>query len=230
MSKVFSSKSEHLLRDEMCICLDDLLDHLTSKVPAKIGIFNEFFNFLAGLNPPHQSSELGSPEYYENDKYLNREIMENCQTLGIKDDTDEYFIVDAFRHAFISFKDGGLYSLYKNRQAENWYPKIIVRRKIGKNNLSGNVVIYRGTSKEEHEIGKYSQSWTLKKEVAMDFAFKHYQHHEDYISTERVVLKSTISSRHIYYYDESDNEQEVIIDEREIINKSPTVICNRVLN
>lgn len=42
----------------------------------------------------------------------------------------EYSIFDSFCHAFIFFKQYGLYELYKHREAEEWYPKIIIRSKI----------------------------------------------------------------------------------------------------
>ena len=74
-----------------------------------------------------------------------------------------------------------VYIIYnKHREAENWYPKVIIRKKLGTNSLAGDVVIYRGTSKSEFELGEFSQSWTLNEAVAHDFAFKHYQGHDAY--------------------------------------------------
>lgn len=227
-NSLFNSKAVNLLRDEMCICLDDLQKHLISTAPTKLEFFKEFFDFLAELNPPHKQAQPGKPEYDENDEYLNKKILDFTESRGIKIDTEEYFLVDNIRHAFISFKSGGLLSLYKHREAENWYPKVVIREKLGTNILVGDVVIYRGTSKSELDLGKFSQSWTLKEEIAHDFAFKHYHFHADYIDTERVVLKARINTRHIYYYDETDNEQEVIIDEREILD-GPAVVSQSVL-
>jgi hypothetical protein len=206
MAVLVTIKAEKLLRDEMCICLDDLQNHLISTAHV----------------------ELGSAEYFENDEFWNKEILDFSDNRGIKTDTQEYFTVDSIRHALISFKSGGLYSLYKNRQAENWYPKVVIRTNLGANNLVGDVVIYRGTSKSELESGRFSQSWTLKEDVACEFAFKHYDGQEDYVNTERVVLKARINVRHIYYYDEADNEQEVIIDEREIID-GPAIVSQSAL-
>jgi hypothetical protein len=160
---------------------------------------------------------------------INHEIINYSEIFGIEQDTKEYFIVDSIRHAFISFYFGGLESLYKNREAENWYPKIIIRKKIGTVALDGELVIYRGTSKEESDSGVFAQSWTLSEDVANEFAFKHYNTHDGYVNTERVVIKSKIHSRHVYYYDESDNEMEVVIDQRELIDVPPEVICQKVL-
>lgn len=230
MNVEFSSKAEKLLRDEMCICLDNLRNHLISKAPAKLEFFQQFLDFIADLKPPHDHFEQGDFRCYENDDYLNKEILDFSENKGIVRDTEEYFIVDSIRHAFISFKFGGLYSLYKHREAENWYPKVIVREKLGSVTLKGEIVIYRGTSKYEYDSGQFSQSWTLKEEVAHDFAFKHYDIHDDYINTERVVLKSRINACHIYFYDEDDDEKEVAIDERELIDLPPSIICQRILN
>ena len=160
--------------------------------------------------------------------FFNNEILNFSQGRQIESDSQEYFAVDNIRHAFISFKSGGLYSLYKNREAESWYPKVVIRKKLCIHKLVDDVLIYRGTSKSEFESGRFSQSWTLEEGVAHDFAFKHYDSHGDYVGTERVVLKARINARHIYYYDETDNEQEVIIDEREIIDL-PTIVSQSVL-
>ena len=211
----------------MCICLDDLHNHLISISPTKQEFFKEFFDFLAELNPPYNHVELGSVEYFENDEFLNREILEFSESRGIEPDTKKYFTIDSIRHAFISFKRHGLHHLYKHREAENWYPKVIIRKKLGTNHLAGDVVIYRGTSKSEFELGEFSQSWTLNEAVAHDFAFKHYREHDDYVGTKRVVLKARINSLNIYYYDETDNEHEVIIDERKL--GDITIISQRVL-
>ncbi len=230
MNIEFSSKSEKLLRDEMCICLDDLRNHLISKAPAKLEFFQQFLDFITELKLPNDYYELGDAKYCENDEYLNKEILSYSENKGIKRDTEEYFIVDSIRHAFISFMFGGLCSLYKNREAENWYPKIIIREQLGNVNLKGEVIIYRGTSKYEYDSGRFSQSWTLKEEVAHDFAFKHYDIHDDYVNTQRVVLKSRINACNIYYYDKDDDEQEVIIDERELIEYPPSIFIQRILN
>ncbi len=49
---LLNTKSVNFLRDEMCICLDDLKSHLTSTSPDKLEFFREFFDFLTKLNPP----------------------------------------------------------------------------------------------------------------------------------------------------------------------------------
>ena len=230
MSLELSDKAETLLKENMGICLDDLENHLISKVPSMLDFFLELLDFLSDLKPPHNAFELGDSRYHENDEFLNHEIIKFSAENGIERDTEEYFIVDSIRHAFISFSFGGLYSLYKNREAEYWYPKVIIREKLRDITLVGELVVYRGTSKIEFDSGIFSQSWTLSEKIAHDFAFKHYDIHDDYLNTERVVIKSIINACHVYYYDESDNEKEVIIDERVLIDNPPEIICQKFLS
>ena len=230
MNTLVTAKAERLLKGEMCICLDDLSSHILLKAPEKLPIFRALFDLLTTLEAPHKDTKLGSSEYFENDDYFNNSILNFAESQGVIDDTEEYYIIDNIRHAFIMFKSSGLYSLYKHREAENWYPKIIIRKHIGVDQLKDEVLIFRGTSKAEYESGKYSQSWALKEEVAHDFAFKHYQNHDLYINTERVVLKAKIDRRHVYYYNTNENEQEVIINEEKIESGSVKVISQRILN
>lgn len=226
-NSLFNNKALSLLRDEMCICLEDLQSKLISDALTKLKFFSDFFDFLAELNPPHKNAELGSYEYDKNDEYINSQILAFAEAGGIEANSQEYFILDSIRHAFISFKSHGLLHLYKSREAENWYPKIVIRKKLGSNPLNGDVVIYRGTSKSEFEHKRFSQSWTLSQKIAHDFAFKHYQDHDAYKNMERVLIRAKINVLDIYYYGESDNENEVIIDERKIVD--PTVISEGIL-
>jgi len=230
MTLSLNDKAKTLFKDRMCICLDDLSSHVSTKAPSKLEFFTEFLNFLADLSPPHECFELGDSRYYENDEYLNREILNYSENNGVERDTEEYFIVDSIRHAFISFNFGGLYNLYKHREAENWYPKIIIRQKLTDIKLEGELVIFRGTSTDEYNSGVFSQSWTLSEEVASDFAYKHYDIHDDYLNTERVVLKSRIKACYVYCYDEDDDEKEVIIDERELLVLPPVIVSQKILN
>ena len=153
--------------------------------------------------------------------------MPSLRIQTIKEDTEEYYTFDSIRHAFISFKAGGIYNLYKHREAECWYPKVLIRNNMGissnVDDLDSEITIFRGTSKEEYDSAIYSQSWTLYRKVAEEFAFKHYENQEDYKTTSRIVLQTSISKNHVYYYDKYDDEQEIIIDERKL-NEHPVII------
>ena len=196
-----TSRAESLLKDDMCICLDDLKNHLTESAPNSVDFFKEFFDFLATLQPIHQVYETGSTEWSENREYLNHEIISFCQSRHIPEDSNEYDAVDSLRQAFVSYIEGGVYGLYKGREAlANWYPRVIFRKKICEHSLSGEIDIYRGTGELEYGRGMFGQSWTLDINVAHRFAFTHYRHGEHYENTQRVVLKSTISAENIYAY------------------------------
>ena len=67
---LYTSNAINLLRDEMCICLDDLQSHLISSAPTKLEFFRDFFDFLTKLNPPGNYVELVVDEHCENDDFF----------------------------------------------------------------------------------------------------------------------------------------------------------------
>jgi len=235
MEVIFSKKGASYLKNNMNICLEDFTEKLLLDAKNHLNYFKEFVDYMIGLTPPYPYSkiECADPEYIQNDLFLNKKFCEFIDKNSISEGTSEYFISDTLRHAFISFKEGGLYRLFKFREAEGWYPKVIIRQQINSrdsiSNLETEVVVYRGTSKEEYDSGLFGQSWTLSELVANDFAFKHYSVHDKYVNTSRVVIKTKIHKDSIYYYNSDDDEQETIIDERKIIIAPPEIIVESVL-
>jgi hypothetical protein len=69
MSFKLSKKAENFLICQMCICLDDLANHIKRKAPSKLEFFREFLEFLAVLKPPHDNYELFDSNYHENEDY-----------------------------------------------------------------------------------------------------------------------------------------------------------------
>lgn len=59
MNLELNDKAVILLKDRMCICIDDLSEHIHYKAQSKIIFFQRFINFLADLNPPHDKFEIG---------------------------------------------------------------------------------------------------------------------------------------------------------------------------
>jgi hypothetical protein len=123
--------------------------------------------------------------------------------------------------------------MYKYREAEGWYPKIIIKENIGTrkhvNTLDPNITIYRGTSKDEYNSKEFGQSWTINKTVANEFAFNHYLGQPEHQGTKRVVIKTTINRTNIFYFDKDDYEKEVIIDTKAIIIDSVEICEEKVL-
>jgi len=81
------------------------------------------------------------------------------------------------------------------------------------NALPSEVTIYRGTDLKELTSDYYGQSWTLNKEVADFFAYKHYRTDKN-----RCVIKATIKKEFIYGYVSSRGECECIVNEFHLKN------------
>ncbi len=230
---IFSEKGVKLLRDDMNICLTDLNKKILSDAPKHILFFKDFIDYMAEIKPPCSYGELGSPYNDKNQIYLNDKLSEFAEKWINEEDIHVYEIYDNLRHAFVVYTEFGIYELYKNREAESWYPKVIIRKDIGSRDfmkkLDNQVVVYRGTSNNEFESRKFSQSWTTDKDIAYKFAFIHYQGQLNYQNTLRVIIKAKIDKNIIYYYNSDENEKEVILDERKISINSVKLCEKRIL-
>lgn len=233
MKNIFSNVGEKFLRDEMNICTVDLTDKIISDASQHQVLFRELVDMMINLKLPYEYSGLGSDENSENKKYIIQHLYGFIEKHNITKEEPAYFIFDNLCHAFIMFKEGDIYGLYKKREPENWYPKIIIRENLESRDdfdqLSDEIIVYRGASRGEYDLKQFQQSWTLAKKVADDFAFTHYQGQDGYENTQRVVLKTTINKDFIYYFDKNDDEQELILDERKILFESVEIIEEKLL-
>ncbi len=209
----------------MSICIDDLTKKILSEASCNIIFFKELIDFITTLTPSNDDLEL---------KHLNNELCEYSKKYSIKKDSSTYFIFDNIRHAFINYCSGGILAIYQRREAEGWYPKIIIPFNIGDRKdielLDNNVVIYRGASKDEYNSKRFAQSWTLDENIAKQFAFNHYEGQPDYRDTIRVVLKTIIDKADIYYHQKDGREKEVIINSNKLIFNSIDIIKEAVLD
>lgn len=233
-NKVFSENSEEYLKKEISICIDDLSKKIIFDAQDKIVFFNSLIEFIITLKPPLEYKELGHPANTINRDFLNNNLEEFIEKYSLKEHSKVYFIFDTIRHAFINYCQGGIYQMYKQREAEGWYPKIIINKNIGYRNDINNldtqeVKIYRGTSKAEYNSKEYGQSWTLNKNIAEEFAFIHYKDQEAHKGTLRVVIWAKINKNDIYYYDKNDAEEEVIVNTCKIITDSINLDVERLL-
>ena len=207
---------EYLL--EMSIDLHDLESHLMKKYPNNIDLFVKYIDFLVNLQPEEEKqSALGVTR----DKY-NSQVVNYWNNYGIKEGMEEYETADTLRHAFIAFKEHGVLGLYKTREAEGWYPVVVINKIIMSNNnitlLNDILTIYRGTSKKEYISKKYAQSWTVSEQVAHEFAFVHYNNgHKMHENMQRVLMKSKIKKEDVFYSDIDGIEKEVIINPEKLI-------------
>lgn len=190
---------------------------ILSDVPQSCNFFNSLFEYIISLKIPYEYEDaLMSYNNDENREYINKSLYDFLEQNGLTEDSDEHFIFDNIRHAFINFKQGGILNMYQCREAEVWYPKIIINRFLGNKDdiseIEEPIKIFRGTSLEEYDSQNFGQSWSLNKKVAEEFAFVHYKSQPDYQNTERVVLEVNINKDRIFYYEKDGREQEVIID------------------
>ncbi len=231
--RVFSKAGEEYLSNHMCISVHDLNTKIFKDASSQLAFFKKLIDTMIVFQIPNNywdPQDIDKKLNYDNE--INKKLLNLAQNYNIHEHTVEYNIFDNLRYAFISYKSGGLYDLYKYREAESWYPQIIIRTTISPNDihtLNNEVQIYRGTSKEEYNSKSFSQSWTLDKQIAEKFAFLHYQEQTNYQDTIRVVLETTVKKNSIYYYKEDDDEQEIILDERVIDYNFVTIIEDRPL-
>jgi len=124
-------------------------------------------------------------------------------------------VLDSIRHAFYVFSNQSVKDLYFHHENECWYPKILISKTIDVEELidyESTFIIYRGCDKSELADNSYGQSWTVNKEVAKDFAYRHYQNQSWFRKTQRIVVKAEIDKSNIYLSRLWHSEQEVVIN------------------
>ncbi len=232
-NNVFSSLSEKYLQDKMSICVFDLNKKILLDFPNNYIFFNYLIEFMMNIKVPYLYSKVESLENRKNQEYINDELYSFLNKYNLDEGSSEHFIFDNIRHAFINYKKGGVLRMYQGREAEVWYPKVIINKYMGIkediDKLENEIIIYRGTSKDEFNSNKFGQSWSIDKNIACDFAFKHYENQIDYKNTKRVLLKSKIQKEFVYYYSENGREKEIIIDSKKIVLHTTEILEERIL-
>lgn len=216
----FSKRVQDFIINEMSICIDDLTIKILKDVPYNSSLFNNLFEYMIDLYIPYKYKDMSHLENKKLRQYLNEKLYKFLEQNNITESSKEYMIFDAICHCFINFKEDGILKMYKNRQPEFWYPKVIITKFIGMkediDELDNEVLIFRGTSQEEFNSGIFGQSWSLSKAVANKFAFNTYKNIDHHKNTLRVILSTTIKKDSILFYDknrkEYNGEAEVIID------------------
>ena len=207
------------LKNRLCIDLDYLFEEI-NKFSDDKSLILKYLEMLILINLPHKEFNLGDNEFFENEEYFREQIISFWNKNKINDEKDSYYIFDNLRHAFNSYKFGGLIQLYERAEKEYWYPKIVIDSFLGRaediNSLDDEITLYRGTSFKEYESGIFSQSWSLDEDIARKFAFGHYRRQLFYSNTERVLLKTKINKSGIFYYDGDNIEKEIVINPKDI--------------
>jgi len=127
-------------------------------------------------------------------------------------DGELYFWAFEFYNNLKRYFSGGVFNLFKEKQAEWGAPIIKIRREdvpsqSSVHELDESIVIYRGLSKLEYECCEYAQSWTIKLSEAKRFATEIYSDEKP-----GIVVQASITRDRILFYDMNDSEQEVIIE------------------
>lgn len=108
------------------------------------------------------------------------------------------------------FSEGGVFKLFKGRQAEWKGPKIRINKSDvpswDRNKLKAPIIIYRGMSTAEYESRNFGQSWSVSQKVAQRFAKETYTD-----INSGIVVKACINIESVLYHDPLDCEGEVIV-------------------
>lgn len=126
------------------------------------------------------------------------------------------------------YREGGVFRLFKGRQAEWGGPKIRITEldvpPWDSSELNKIMTVYRGMIKSEYDSGKYGQSWTVQKKVASRFA------NETYSGTESgIIVKVDVCRESIIYFDSNDYEGEVILKNDSVLKDDILYIESGVL-
>jgi hypothetical protein len=207
MENLFTNEVINFISNEMKIDINHLTEKIISDIP-KINhkFFNDLFECMKNIKITGEDKE----------DYINNKLYSLFTENGFNENEKEYIIFDTIRHAFIDFMEGGVLNMYLHIEAEDWYPKIIIDSFLGNkkdiDELEKNIKIYRGSSMDEYISKKFGQSWSLSKNIARKFAFTYYANQENYRNQERIIMETIIPKEIIFFYDKSNNEQEIIID------------------
>ncbi|KIM13138.1 MAG: hypothetical protein KU38_00250 [Sulfurovum sp. FS08-3] len=210
MEQTLSTKAKDYFENKMCINLEYLEKEILNIYPQKLKLLYEFIEFLMSLKVPNSS------QYFDIEDFINEKCNDFDTNKNLLETDKEYYIFATIRHAFISFKEGGILQMYQYSENEEWYPKIKINQYLGIDadidELGDEIVIYRGTSIYEYNSKRFGQSWSLSYDIASKFAFEHYKYQPNYQDTLRVILKATVSKSIVFYYKSYQSEDEVIIN------------------
>lgn len=220
MKNIFSESALDFIKNKMKICDKDLTQKILSDASKSSKFFNQLFEYFIVIEIPYEYGNNFND--YKNATFINNTLFELFYQCHSKSNTKEFQIFDSIRHAFVSFKQGGILHMYQYREAEVWYPKVIIDSFLGIEKdietLPNEITIYRGTSLDEYNSNSFGQSWSLKENIAYEFAFGYYKSSPKYINQDRVVLKAKIHKNYIFFYVNNGREEEVIIDSSKILS------------
>jgi len=183
--------------EDMRIDSDKYYRYLSTKFGNDVGVFNKVINFF------------DTPETVGNHVEFNNFWQSNYRHLP--ENTDLFNYAYELYNNLMRFYKGGVFNLFKFKQAEWGAPEILITDADVPNDnekdlLESSQVIYRGLHQLEHDSKDYYQSWTTNKDKAIEFANDVYSD-----QPHNIVVQATINIRDVIYYNSNDSENEVII-------------------
>nr|QZL14128.1 hypothetical protein [uncultured bacterium] len=217
---MLSIEDQEFISKEMKISLESIDSKLNeySLAPYKKQLeaaISFFINSIRAQNRLGYKFDARTCQDSPAEKEINKHYIKLSDFFG---ETEATYTLDSLRHAFCSFAFNGLHQLFTRQENEVWYPKIILDEELKPNDISelpSIVTLYRGTDITEFNSGSYGQSWTTCKNVAHEFAFKHYASQPWFNESERIVLNTIFSKEHIYFSHQLC-EFEVVVDTSKI--------------
>ena len=207
MVQQLSESVLNLLSKEMCIDTQ----HLEEKIKSETLIAHRNFSTTA-INLLGVAL-IDVKSRYEIDKlFIGLNCSSICEHL--------YNFLDSVRHAFSSFADDGIHSLYVYQENQAWYPKIILRHAIQPNDihtLKDIISVFRGCDRSEFESRKFGQAWSTSIDVACEFSNQHYRSQHWFNQKMRTVLAAKINKCDVYYSDQQKHEREIALNTEGLI-------------
>jgi hypothetical protein len=217
---MLSAEDKEFICKEMKISLESIESKLSEHFlsPYKNQLEDAISYFICSIHAQNKIGyKLESNSFQDSpaEKEINKYYIEQSEVWG---ETEASSVFETLRHAFCSFAYNGLHQLFTRQENEGWYPKVILDEELKPNDINelpSIVTLYRGTDIAELNSENYGQSWTTCKNIARDFAFKHYSGQPCFKDNERVVLETKISKKHAYYSNQSC-EYEVVLNASKI--------------
>ncbi|MDY0275492.1 MAG: hypothetical protein RBR42_08665 [Desulfomicrobium sp.] len=202
---LFSKKTKCLL-SKMRICGAEYESALMASYGDKAKSFSTLLDFFR-----ETALEKMTVEAFNN--FMENKINRYDENLLNK-------LYDIFNY-LVLFKRGGVFELYRFRQAEWDGPRVAIKKEDAPcsdvEDLESEIEIYRGMSQEEFISGDFGQSWTVDKAVAERFAFDTYPDNPP-----GLVIAGIVAKNAVIFFSKTDNESEVIVERGSV---KSTTIC-----
>ena len=192
---MFSKKSIHLL-EAMRIDSSQYYKALVAKFGCDVKYFVEVIEHF------DDPSKVGGAEKF----------LDFCKPLTIDENSLLFDWLYEFYNNLSRYFEGGVFCLFKRRQAEWGAPQVAIKRSDVPLNSDVNALnklqtVYRGLSLAEHHNKNYAQSWTIDLAQAQKFAQGTYSNELD-----GIVVTAKVDRNSILHFDSTDSEKETIIE------------------